>query len=169
MPIQFLGNRECVYQAYVCAYFTAAAEASASLDRRNLTRWDVRVEEYGGIGRMDLILQRMGDNTGVIHEHKWEPIKPQDKKEGYSDSQRELLTKKAEEALVQLETRQYRASMEDHVMKLHEYGLAFLGPYCAVVGRSLERKPGGAWVITGTYDSIEDEKRRKKLYTSQTS
>jgi hypothetical protein len=70
---------------------------------------------------------------------------------------------------VQLETRQYRASMKDHVTKLHEYGLAFLGPYCAVVGHSLERKQGGAWVVTGTYDSIEDEKRREKLYTSQTS
>ena len=73
------------------------------------------------------------------------------------------------QALRQLETRQYRASMKDHVTKLYEYGLAFLGKYCAVVGRSLQRERGGVWVITGTYDSIADEKRRKSLYASQTS
>ena len=75
---------------------------------------------------------------------------------------------KAEEALVQLETRQYHASMRDHVMKLHEYGLAFLGPYCTIVGRSLERKQGGGSVIMDTYDSVKDEELRKLLYT-QTS
>jgi hypothetical protein len=168
MPNQFLGRKEYVYQAYVSAYFTAASDASTALDRRNTLAWDVRVEEYGGIGRMDLILQRMGDNTGVIHEHKREPFKQQDREEGYSASQRNRLTRKAEEALAQLETRQYRASMKDHVTKIHEYGLAFLGPYCAVVGRSLERRQGG-WVTTVTYDSVEDEERRELLYTSQTS
>jgi hypothetical protein len=169
MPNQFLGCKEYVYQAYVSAYFTAAADASSTLDRRNKTPWYVQIEECGGNGRMDLILQRMGDNTGVIHEHKREPFLPRDKTEGYGASQSQRLTKKAEEALVQLETKQYRASMKDHVTKLHEYGLAFLGPYCAVVGRSLERKQGGRWVITSTYDSFEDEKRRTELYTSQTS
>jgi hypothetical protein len=169
MPIHFLGRKECVHQAYVSAYFTAAGDASTALDRRNKSTWDVRVEDYGGTGRMDLILQRMGDDTGVLHEHKREPFTPRDQQEGYSDSQRNRLTAKAKEALVQLETRQYRALMKGHVTKIHEYGLAFLGPYCAVVGRSLERKQGGAWVITDTYDSIKDEENRKLLYTSQTS
>jgi len=169
MPIQFLGRREGVYRAYVSTYFTAACDTSTALDHGNKSAWDVRVEQFGGIGHMDLIFQRMGDDTGVLHEHKREPLKPRDKQEGYSDSQRKRLTKKAEEALVQLETRQYHASMKDHVTKLHEYGLAFLGPYCAVVGRSLERKQGGAWVITNIYGSIDDEERRELLYTSQTS
>jgi hypothetical protein len=54
--------------------------------------------------------------------------------------------------------------MKDHITKLHEYGLAFLGPYFAVtIGRSLERKQGGGWVVTDTYGSIEDEERRKLL------
>jgi hypothetical protein len=60
----------------------------------------------------------------------------------------------------------YCSSMKDHVTKLHEYGLAFLGPYCAVVGRLLERKQGGAWAITDTYGPTKDEERRKSLYTS---
>jgi hypothetical protein len=169
MPVQFLGRKEFVYQAYVCAFFTAAGDASIALERRNKSAWEVRVKECARISRLDLILQRMGDDTGVLHEHKREPFMPQDKMEGYSHSQCKRLTKKAEEALMQLETKQYRASMRDHVTKLREYGLAFLGPYCAIVARSLERKQGGAWVITDTYGAVQDEERRKLLYTSQTS
>jgi hypothetical protein len=168
MSIAFLGHKEFVYQAYVCAFFAAASDASTALEPGFERAWDVRIEQCTGVGRLDLVLQRMGDDTGILHEHKREPFTPQDKKEGYSDLQCKRLTKKAEEALVQLETRQYRASMRDHVTKLHEYGLAFLGPYCAIVGRSLERKQGGGWVITDTYESVKDEERRKLLYT-QTS
>jgi hypothetical protein len=62
MPSQFLGRKEYVYQAYVCAYFTAASDASTALNHRNKWAWDVRVEENAGIGRLDLILQRMGDH-----------------------------------------------------------------------------------------------------------
>ena len=40
MPIQFLGHREWVYQAYVCAYFTAAGDASTALECRNRSAWD---------------------------------------------------------------------------------------------------------------------------------
>jgi hypothetical protein len=49
MPIQFLGRKKCVYQAYVSAYFTGAADASAILDRWNEAPWDVQIEDYGGI------------------------------------------------------------------------------------------------------------------------
>jgi hypothetical protein len=58
MPIQFLGRREGVYQAYVCEYFTAACDASTALEPKNNSAWDVRVEECGGIGRLDLILHQ---------------------------------------------------------------------------------------------------------------
>ena len=79
------------------------------------------------------------------------------------------LTKMAAEGLQQLERKQYRASMRDHVTKLHEYSLGFLGPYCAILGRSLERKPGEQWVIVDSYDADEDEKGRDRLYRSQSS
>ena len=105
MPIEFLGRKEFVYQAYVCAFFTAAGDASTAPERRNMSTWEVQVEKCAGIGCLDLILQRMGDDTEVIHKYKREPFTLQDKREGYSDSQRQRLTKKAEEALVQLETR----------------------------------------------------------------
>lgn len=167
MPSQFLGGKEFVYQAYVCAYFTATSEAANTLKHK--PTWDVQVEQCAEIGRLDLILQRMGDDTGVLQEHKRMKLSKKDKKEGYGDSQRKGLTKMAAKALTQLETKGYRALMRGHVMKLREYGLAFLGPYCAIVGRSLERERGGPWVVTATYDADEDEKRRDLLYCSQSS
>jgi hypothetical protein len=38
----------------------------------------------------------MGDDTGVLHEHKQELFTPQDKREDYGDSKSKRLTKKAE-------------------------------------------------------------------------
>lgn len=73
--VQFLGYKEFVYQAYVSPFFTAASDVPTALERRNKSAWEVRVEKCPGIGRLDLILQRMG---GVLHEHKWEPFTPQD-------------------------------------------------------------------------------------------
>lgn len=139
MPNQFLGGKEFVYQAYICAFFTVASEA-ANAPAYNAA-WDIQVERCAGIGRLDLILQRPGDDTGVLQEYKRVKMSEKDKNEGYSDSQCKRLTKMSEEALRQLETKGHRASMKDHVIKLHEYGLAFLGPYCAIVGQSLEREP----------------------------
>jgi hypothetical protein len=68
-----------------------------------------------------------------------------------------------------LETKQYRALMRDHVPNLREYGLAFLGPYSAVVGRSPKRVQDGAWVVTDKYGADQDEKCRDLLYRSQSS
>ena len=88
-------------------YFTATCDISTALEHRNNSDWDVWVKECGGIGHLDLILQRMGDDTRVLHEHPQEQFTLQDKWEGDSNSQHKKLMKKAEEALVQLETRQY--------------------------------------------------------------
>ena len=167
LPAQFLGGREYVYQAYVCAFFTVASEAANDL--RYKPAWEVQVERCAGIGRLDLILQRMEDDTGVIQEHKRLKLTKKDKKDGYGDSQSKRLTKMAAKGLQQLETKQYRASMRDHVTNLHEYSLGFLGPYCAIAGRSLKREPGGQWVVVNSYDADQDEKRRALLYRSKSS
>lgn len=172
VPSEFLGSKENVYQAYVSAYLTSAGEESVASEHgppEDHTAWDIKVEYPGGAGRMDLILQRTGDETGVIQEFKRIRFLKRDREAGYGDSQRNRLTTKAEEALRQLETRHYRAAMKDHVKKVHEYGVAFLGPFCAIVGRSLERKQDGGWVITNTYDAVRDEERRTSLYNLQTN
>jgi hypothetical protein len=63
MPTQFLGRKEYVYQAYVCAYITCASQVTS-----NQGVGVVDVEHCAGIGRLDLILYR-GDEA-AIQEHK---------------------------------------------------------------------------------------------------
>jgi len=41
--------------------------------------------------------------------------------------------------------------MRDRVTELREYGMVFLGPYCAVEGCLLKRKPGGQWEVKELY------------------
>ena len=62
---QIFGSKEVVYQAYVCAFFTAAAEAT-----KVNPGWEIEVERYSGIGRLDLIIQRMRGSNATIEEHK---------------------------------------------------------------------------------------------------
>ena len=63
----FLGHKEFVYQAYVCAFFTAASDTSTALKPGFKRAWEVRIEQCAGVGRLDLVLQRMGDDTGILH------------------------------------------------------------------------------------------------------
>ena len=42
---QIFGSKEVIYQAYVCALFTAAAEAT-----KVNPGWEIEVERYSGIG-----------------------------------------------------------------------------------------------------------------------
>jgi PD-(D/E)XK nuclease superfamily len=159
MPAQFLGNREVVYQAYVHAFLNATAQAISVT-----TKWDVDVERYSGLGRLDLVIQRPTEKYGALQEYKRIELTKKDKRDGYGDSQGRRLTKHADDALKQIETRWYRARMLPTVTELREYGIAFLGPYCAVTGRLLERKPGEGWIVKEIYTSKMDEKRRLEFY-----
>jgi hypothetical protein len=65
MPGQFLSNKEVVYQAYVCAFFTAASQAL-----QVILRWEIEVECHAGSGRLDLIIQHMVNKHGSIQQYK---------------------------------------------------------------------------------------------------
>jgi len=168
LPKEFLSSRENVYQSYVSGFMTVAAKAAAAAaDLSNRATWDIRVEVDAGIGRLDLVLQRAGDNTGVIHEYKRiKQTATDEKKEGYGSSQRTRLTRKTKEAMKRLDTRAYRPAMKDHVTQLREYGIAFLGRYCAIEGRLLERSQGGSWVVKESYTADSNETCRAQLYTT---
>ena len=155
MPSQFLGSKECVYQAYVCAFMTAVGKGVGG--------WDVQVERSSGKGRLDLLL--LCDDEAVIQEHKRIAMTKKDRGSGYGDSQRRRLSKEAEKGFSQIEARGYRARLPDRVTKLREFGIAFLGPYCAIVGRSLKRQPGGPWEFAKSYTTERNERHRSKLYT----
>jgi hypothetical protein len=159
MPGQFFGSKEVVYQAYVCAFFTAAAEATQASPN-----WEVEVDRYSGVGCLDLIIQQMGGNHAIIQEHKHIKFSKKDKTEGYGESQRKQLTKIAEKALTQIETKHYCTMIRDHVTELCKLGLAFLGPYCAVEGHLLRRDHGGQWTIWKVYTTEQDEARRAEMY-----
>jgi hypothetical protein len=96
------------------------------------------VEHNSGFGRLDLVIQRLTDKCGVVQEYKRIQLTKKDKTNVYSDSQNRHLNKQANNALRQVETRLCCAQMLPHVIKLCEYGIVFLGPYCAVTGRLLE-------------------------------
>jgi hypothetical protein len=161
MPTQFLGSKECVYQAYVSACLTVASQL-ASPDQGF---WEVKVE-CNGIGRLDLIFSR--NDKAAIQEHKRVVLSAQDKKNGYGDSQRKRLTRAAEKGLRQIEVKGYRARLPDTVTELREFGIAFLGPYCAIESHSLKRKPGGQWKFKKTYMAERNERHRDQLYTAYT-
>jgi hypothetical protein len=63
MPSQFWGSKEVVYQVYVCAFFTAAAQAVPVK-----LRWEV--EYYSGFSHLDLMIQWPTDKYGAIQEYK---------------------------------------------------------------------------------------------------
>jgi hypothetical protein len=85
---------------------------------------------------------------------------------GYRDREESLLSQATNGALGQCDTRLYRAGMPKGVITIVEYGIAFLGPYCAVEARMLERNDG-KWMTRNKYSASTDEERRKFTYVRQ--
>lgn len=90
-----------------------------------------------------------------------------DKWNGYGDSQRTRLTTAAENGLQQVTTKGYRARLPDEVIKLREYGITFLGAYCVIVGRSLERAHGGQWSVVESYTAKRNTQQQVIHHDSQ--
>jgi hypothetical protein len=159
MSGQIFGTREVVYLAYVREFFAAAAKAA-----HIMPEWEIEVEPYARAGDLDLIMQHVGDKHAVIHEYK--QVKPwkKDNKERYGQSTCRQITQHARDALIQINTKRYRSAIRDDVTELREFGIAFLGQYCAVEGRLLRRERGGAWVVEEEYTAEQDEARRAKDY-----
>ena len=155
MPTQFLGCKEYVYQAWVSGFFAIASQSASPT-------WVVDVEHCSGTGRLDLRL--LSDDEAVIHEYKRIKLTKKEKQSGYTHSQRKRLTKAAEKGMEQIEIKGHRARLPYQVIKLREFGIAFLGPYCGIVGRSLEREPGGEWRIIKLYHAEKNERHRDRLY-----
>jgi hypothetical protein len=157
VPKRIFGSVETVYQDYLFAYFSSAAQASAVKPK-----WNTVMETAAGTGRTDMAY--WNEKWGVINKVK--RIEYPEKK-GYRDAhERKLLTKAAKEALDQCDMRHYHAIMPDSVTTVCEYGFAFLGPYSGIEARLLERV-GGKWITKERYTAEEDEVRRKDAYRPQ--
>jgi len=147
MPQRIFGSHEWVYQDGVHAYFSGVAGAMG--DRK----WTTRMEQVAGDRRVDIILH--DDEKGGILELK---RLPHPKKRGYRDQEASLLSEAANEALDQCDTRHYRAVMPEGVIAIVEYGIAFLGPYCAVKARILDRQ-NGKWITRPTKYSVSADRQ----------
>jgi hypothetical protein len=155
---RIFGSKEAVYQGFMYAFFLATSPNN---------RWVIHVEPDGGVGRLDLEVWHPDDHRAVIHEYKNNKWVTADKKASHP-SNVQLLTKSSEEALNQIQTKQYRNILNDKpiVTELHEYGIAFMGTCCAVVGRTLSRKgPGDMWKIEKSYNGDKDEASRAQMYS----
>jgi len=115
-PPRIFWGRESAYQEYVYAYFSSAAHAL-----KVRPKWTTKMEVGAGLGQADIVFY---NEVGVIVEVK---RFSQDKKEGYRDQERKLLSIGTKEALLQCDTHHYRSMMPEQVNTIYEYGLAFWG------------------------------------------
>ena len=139
MPQRIFGSQEWVYQDWVYAYISGIVGSMGN------KTWTTRMEVVAGDGRTDIILH--DEEKGG---YSWVQTSSASQKKGYRDYEASLLSKATNGALDQ---RDYY---------IVEYGIAFLGPYCAVEARMLERKDG-KWTTQTKYSSSTDEKRRKEI------
>jgi hypothetical protein len=145
-PACIFGGRESAYQEYVYAYFSSAA-------LKVRPKWTIKMEIGAGLGYIVFY-----NEVGVVVEMK---RFSHGKKEGYRDQEHKQLSNGTKEALLQCDTRHHRSMMPERVNTVYEYGLAFLGPYCAVEARVL-KKVDGTWITNRVYTAEEDEKRRQR-------
>jgi hypothetical protein len=123
------------------------------------------VQRYTGAGCLDLFISRKQGEPAVIQEYRrLDPSDGDEKGKGYTDSKAQRLTDEADAALQQIENKLYRGRLRSHVTELREYGVAFLGPYCAVVARSMRRADDRTWVVIEPYTADEDAARCEKMY-----
>lgn len=118
------------------------------------------MEAGAGAGRADVVFY---GNVGVVVEFKRFEYP---KKEGYRDTELLKLSDGTRQALEQCDMRHYCSVMPKHITTIYEYALAFLGPYCGVEARTLEKK-NEVWLITSVYAADEDEVRRQRTYCRQ--
>lgn len=136
MPQNLLGGKEVVYQSWIHGFLVSAGSATTQSPA-----WEVKVESWAGDGRLDIIICRPGDSRAVIIELKgviWG-----DRSSGYNDERDARIAHAARGALEQISQKNYRAAVTEDIQRLSEVGIAFEGPYCAIVGHLLERELGG--------------------------
>ena len=158
MPTQLFGGTEKIYQLSLRSYISGGSRALSVTPK-----WQIDTEIPAAAGRLDLTIHSAGDKNASNIELKQELHA---EKRGYGESERKKLTRMTGEAMAQTELRHYRAQLPAYVTELREYGVAILGPYCAIEGRLLVREVGGQWVIKESYTSEQDEDARTRRYVT---
>jgi len=120
--------------------------------------WRIEVERDAGTGRLDLIVWRPNDHRAVIQGYK---LTDKGKYEVVGTAKSRQLTKWVYESLDHVQNKYHRnivaSTKNPDVTELHEYGVAFWGKDCAVVGRMLTRnRAGETWTTTKGYGGDQD-------------
>jgi hypothetical protein len=117
---------EDFYHGFVLGLLTEATKRGVN----------IRSNDLGGFGRYDKLLEEKSgipNASAAIFEYK-------------VVREKENIQKKVDDALKQIEDRQYRTVCSEHVRKLVECGIAFQGKKVMVKGRIL-MKQQGLWVV----------------------
>jgi len=119
------------------------------------------IESDSGMGRSDMKVWRPNDHRAVIQEYKSKKINGD-----FDETKSQQLTARSKEGLMQIQSKNYRGNFDkSDITEVHEYGIAFYGQYCSVVGRTMSRKTKhGTWSITKEYTGNEDEANRAPRY-----
>jgi len=164
---RILGSKEAVYQGFLYGFFVAASQ-TYSQTYSSKRPWHIQVESDGGMGRLDLMMWHPDDHRAVIHEYKNKSLTPAEKKkEAFDELKSQQLTELAVAGLEQIKQREYRTIFDNDskITEVHEYGIAFFGKRCAVVGRTMSREgQGEPWTSTKTYSGKADEASRAPMY-----
>jgi PD-(D/E)XK nuclease superfamily len=139
-------HQEKVYQALS---FMLIYSLFDTADRR----YNVRMEQDDGFGRSDITAHPRTLDCLVSLVFEIKRVATHSKKSHgkrqlkSADRLRTELIHATDDALEQIQQRQYRARAPLHTRTIHEYGLAFAGKFCVVAVRTLQRKiDAGDWV-----------------------
>ncbi|THH09260.1 hypothetical protein EW145_g2164 [Phellinidium pouzarii] len=125
------GHNEDKYHNYIlCA-----------LQHGSSGRFTVQSETGGGHGRMDILIEEIGGMKAAILELKAWPANS--KKRPTVQNLKSLANK----ALEQIETKKYRAGLDDPIVELREYGIALFGKKIEICTAILRRESGGDWKV----------------------
>jgi len=115
-------------------------------------RYDVKMEQDDSFGRTDITAHPRMPDCLVSLVFKIKRVATHGKICGKrtlksADCLRTELKCAVDDALQQIQLRQYRARAPLHTRKIHEYGLAFAGKFCVVAVRTFQREiDAGDWV-----------------------
>lgn len=114
--------------------------------------YDIEMEHDDGFGRADITAHPRTPDCLLSLVFESRAVSTHQKKRGKRtlkpfDLLKTQLTNATDEALRQIESRQYRARAPPYTRKIHEYGIAFAGKCCVAVVRTLHREAdAGDWV-----------------------
>ena len=138
-------HKEKVYQALCFALFFALSDTS--------DRYEIKMEQGHGHGRTAITVHPQTPSCVLSLVFEIKRVATHSSSGGKkrklksTDRLKKELSRATDDALQQIEQRQYRAQAPADARKIHEYGLAFAGKICVAVVRTLQREvDDGDWV-----------------------